>query len=76
MDKPTRGTQWLLLASGCVLFLLGGSAWIRWILTGVLMFEIKKITYTGGYAAVPIVAFTIIGLVLIVTSGRNLQLWR
>jgi hypothetical protein len=40
------------------------------------MFELRKVTYTGGYAAVPIVAFTIIGLVLIVTSARNLRPWR
>ncbi|WP_157062521.1 hypothetical protein [Pseudoxanthomonas dokdonensis] len=76
MDKPTRGTQWMLLFGGCLLFLMGGSASLRWLATGIPLFKLRGITYTGMYAAIPIIGFTLLGGALIVTSTCNLRPWR
>ena len=76
MAEISRGWQWVWLIGGCCFTLFFGSSLISWIATGVPLFELRGITYTGVPAAIAIIAFVSVGVALIATCTRNLGLWR
>lgn len=76
MSNVSRGTQWGLLLMGVMLTLKFGAAALTWAMTGEPAFEWKHRSYFGSQAAAAIVSFLSIGLILLVTSVRNLRPWR
>jgi hypothetical protein len=68
-----RGTQWLTLLTGLVLFISGMAALINWVHTGIAIFNSDGTDYTGWVARLVIISFCISGMVLLITSARNLH---
>jgi hypothetical protein len=69
----SKGTQYWLLAAGLGLIYVAAGPVINYLQTGVVTFTNRHTTYTGPVAAFEIIAFLVLGAVLVFSSIRNLR---
>ncbi|MFT3763606.1 MAG: hypothetical protein QM761_13570 [Pseudoxanthomonas sp.] len=76
VSEPNHGTQWICLLGGILFFLFGGSKIIVWLTTGNLVWRWRGMIYAGWPAFFLCGALFLLGLGMIVSAGRNLNLFR